>query len=72
MVKKRTVSREVKEQWIRRIGNRYRSDQIPEKVKLPEATVPSQKPNDQEAEQESSARLMVRLETVRALLEGVF
>jgi hypothetical protein len=62
------VGEEVKEQWIRRIGNRYRSDQIPEEVKLPEATVPSQ----QREEQVSSARLMVRLEAVRVLLEEVF
>jgi hypothetical protein len=72
MAKTRTVSREVKEEWIRRIGKRYCSDQIPEKVKLPEAAVRSHKPDDHHLEQESSARLMVRLEAVRVLLEDVF
>jgi hypothetical protein len=72
MSKTRTVSEEVKEQWIRGIEQRYRSDQIPEKVELPEAAVPNQKRDDQHLEQEPSAQLMVRLEAVRVLLEDVF
>jgi hypothetical protein len=69
MSKSRMLSREAKEQWIRGIGSRYQSDQIPEEARLPEAAAPSQKPNDQQLGQETSARLMVRLEAVRELLK---